>query len=198
MPKRLRVTQIYIAPNILGYLDDHGRPHVINEHTRENLSPYDIDDKIVVYKAQVNGWFLEPAERLLKSRYDTGFIVLMICLSYIEGVEQYRRGMSSNGNSKSFFIRGLKRICPYLNDEDHNLELLYKEARCGLFHNGMVEKRVIINNSFSPSIKFEEDDIKISPSKLLRDIKNDFDAYLDELTTNPELRGNFTRMFSNL
>lgn len=198
MPKRLRVTQIYIAPNILGYLDDHGRPHVINEHTRENLSPYDIDDKIVVYKAQVNGWFLEPAERLLKSRYDTGFIVLMICLSYIEGVEQYRRGMSSNGNSKSFFIRGLKRICPYLNDEDHNLELLYKEARCGLFHNGMVEKRVIINNSFSPSIKFEEDDIKISPSKLLRDIKNDFDAYLDELTTNPKLRGNFTRMFSNL
>ena len=198
MSKRLRLTPIHIAPNILGYLDDHGTPHIINKCTRENLSPYDINDKIVVYKAQVNGWFLEPAERLLKSRCNTGFIVLMICLSYIEGVEQYRRGMSSNRNSRSFFISGLKRICPYLNHEDYNLELLYKEARCGLFHNGMVEKRIIINNSFSPSIKFEEDDIKISPSKLLRDIKNDFNAYLDELTTNPELRGNFARMFSNL
>ena len=198
MSKRLRVTPIHIAPNILGYLDNHGIPHIINEHTYENLSPYDINDKIVVYKAQVNGWFLKPAERLLKSRHNTGFVVLMICLSYIEGVEQYRQGMPSNMNSKSFFINGLKRICPYLNDEDYNLGLLYKEARCGLFHNGMVDKRIIINNSFSPSIRFEEEDIRISPSKLLQDINNDFNTYLSELTIDHVLRENFDRMFSNL
>lgn len=123
---------------------------------------------------------------------------MLICLSYIEGIEQYRQGISSRNNSRNFFVEGLKRICPYLDGKEFEIENLYREARCGLFHNGMVEKRVIINNSFSSRIKFDDDDIKISPSKLLNDIKIDFENYLQQLKENGKLRDNFNRMFSNL
>lgn len=199
MPKRLRNIPICIAPNIKGQILNDGTPLIIDELTNQSLSPYNVDDKIKVYEAQVKGWFLEPATKLIKAKKGhNGFAVLMICLSYIEGVGQYRQGESSRNNSKNFFVEGLKRICPYLDGDEHKIEGLYKEARCGLFHNGMVEKRVIINNSFSSSIKFDDDDIKISPSKLLNDIKIDFENYLQQLKENGELRNNFNRMFSNL
>lgn len=204
MAKRLRQNRpIYIAPDILGFLDENDNHIVIDEKNGNvRLDPNNIDDKITIYERQVMDWFINPANNLIRYRNkNKGFIVLMICLSYIEDVEQYRRGLSSNGQSRDFFISSMNRIYPN-RYSPQELGDLYREARCGLFHNGMVQGRIIINNSFSNSLTFNinNGDIEISPSKFLRDIRADFHNYIQELRNinNIQLRNNFDNMFSNL
>src|SRR5205823_7980748 len=102
MSKKLRKDPIYIAPEILGSLNNDFEPVVIDERNGNNLDPRNVNDKIIIYDRQVKGWFLKPAKRYTKSEKN-GFIVLMICLSYLEGIEQYIQGRSNNNNSKSFF-----------------------------------------------------------------------------------------------
>jgi len=196
MPKRIRQDEdIYIAPDILGKYDN-GRYYAIDEKKNNmELDPNNIDHKIIIYERQVKGWFLDRATRLVNGEYN-GFIVLMICMSYLEGVEQYRQGSSSNGDSNNTFRRALHRIYPNQYD-DNDLRTLYRESRVGLFHDGMVRGQVIINNSFPASIAFENNNIKISPKKLLDDIKRDFKEYIKDLKNpnNNDLRNNFDTMF---
>ena len=111
MPKRLREDRtIEIAPEIKGCIQD-GRPVVYDEIGKRELNPIDIYDKITIYERQVKEWFLKPASRLLRNR-NNGFIVLMTCLSYLEGVEQYRRGETSHNRSRQFFIEAVNRLYP--------------------------------------------------------------------------------------
>lgn len=65
------------------------------------MNPENIDDKIIIYERQVKGWFLQPTLKMVKYKPEhKGFLVLMSCISYFEGVEQYKTGITSNGNSK--------------------------------------------------------------------------------------------------
>mgnify|MGYP003645312307 CR=1 FL=1 len=168
MPKRLRREPIYIAPQIIGKINEDGNPWVFDEITMEELNPNKPLDKIKIYERQVKGWFLEPAFKMARYRSENkGFIVLMICLSYIEGVEEYKTGQSSRNRSGEFFRNGLHRIFSGLFTDDQ-LNRLYREARCGIFHNGMVRGQIIINNQFENSLSFPDaETIKISPSKFL-------------------------------
>jgi hypothetical protein len=197
MPKRLRTEPIFVAPEISGYLDNNGMPCVRDIRTNATLNPDDIVDKISIYERQVREWFLLPGRRLLAGN-NNGFIILMICLSYIEGIEQYRVGRNSNRHSLDFFVRSMNKIFGEVYSRD-NLIDLYSEARCGLFHNGMTKGKVIIRNSFEPAIRFPDiERIEISPERLLIVIEGDFENYLNELRNpeNIELRHNFDLMFS--
>ena len=195
MPKQIRKYPLFIAPGIIG-VRHLGKYTVFDTVSRQKHDPTDVDDKIKIYERQVNEWFLNRASNLIEKK-NNGFIVLMICLSYVEGVEQYITGDSSEGHSKEFFISSMRRIYGDRYDENQ-LGDLYKEARCGLFHNGMTASRIIINNSFFHTIKFHSDDsIRINPKKLLRDVKQDFEKYLKKLKSHLEtdLRDNFDSMF---
>ena len=199
MAKRVRRDYpIYIAPDILGYYENN-MPNALDERKSKQLNPDNVDDKIYIYERQVNEWFLNRASRLVKGKYN-GFIVLMVCLSYLEGVEQYRQGIRSNGCSKEFFRESINKI--YLNCFSENeLNELYSEARCGLFHNGMVSGKIVIDNTFRNAIEFPNTDtININPKKLLLDIKHDFKYYILELrdSNNIDTRDKFNRMFSNV
>ncbi|MCD4783810.1 MAG: hypothetical protein K8T10_08305 [Candidatus Eremiobacteraeota bacterium] len=202
MPKKiLRREPIYIAPDIKGWIDDRNRPCVRDEKNGRDLDPYDIDDKISIYERQVKGWFLNPATRFIKGK-NNGFIVLMICLSYLEGVEQYRRGESSRGRGRSreFFVSALNRIYPNSHDlnryDQDRLEDFYRQARCGLFHNGMTESKVIYEYSFPNALNFPDNlTIEVNPKLLLQDIRSDFEDYLRALRRNGLLRRKFDRMY---
>lgn len=71
----------------------------------------------------------------------------MIYLSYFEGFEQYRLGRYSNRDSKEFYVSAMERLYPS-EYQRGQLEGFYSEARCDLFHNGMVRGRIIINYEF--------------------------------------------------
>jgi len=199
MTKKIRTEPINIAPDIIGWLDIHNTPKVFDKRNNVELDPTNLDDKIIIYERQVSDWFLKPASDLIRYKNkNKGFIVLMICLSYIEGVEQYIQGVpSQRGGSRFFFVTSMERIYPN-KFQPHELEDFYSEARCGLFHNGMVKERIIINNRFSESLEFVNTDIRVNPKKFLEDITNDFHNYLNNLQANNILRTNFNQMYTNI
>lgn len=200
MPKRIRRDYpIYIAPDITGFYDNGGNAKAFDERTKTELNPNTIDDKIYIYERQVRKWFLDKATKLVKGK-NNGFLVLMICLSYLEGVEQYIQGQVSNSRSKEFFRNSMHRIYPGLFQNDE-LNELYSEARCGLFHNGMVSGKILISLSYADSITIPDlDTIQINPQNFLIDIKQDFKKYLAILrdTRNILPREKFNGLFSNI
>lgn len=199
MSKQLRNYQIYIAPKIRGYINDNGEAIVFDEISNTQLNPTNVDDKITIYERQVKEWFLNRAKTLLRGK-NNGFIVLMIAISYIEGVEEYMRGESSKNHSKEFFRAGMRRIFN-LTVEDAVLNDFYDQVRCGLFHSGMTLHKVIINSTFEEVIDFSEpDSIKISPKKFLKMIMKDYDKYLHTLrnTNNLTDRNKFSSRFTNI
>jgi len=175
-----------------------GNPQVIDETNNTKLNPHDAFDKITIYERQVKGWFLKEGDKLIRYKnQNKGFIVLMICLSYFEGVEEYKTGQSSQNRSRQFFRNSIERIYPEQFSQNQ-LDELYVEGRCGLFHNGMVRGQIVIRNSFTKSIEFDNQRIKISPKKLLRDIKNDFENFITFLRQNQNARINFNNLYTNL
>lgn len=197
MSKKLRRQPINIAPEISGWIDEDQNPHVFDSRENNVLDPRNVEHKIIIYERQVRDWFLNKAKRLTKTN-NNGFIVLMICLSYLEGIEQYRRGLSSNGQSRQYFIDSVNRIYPNQFTEA-KLGELYSEARCGLFHNGMIRGKIIISYTYDTAIEFLDDrNIKINPKTFLADITSDFQFYLAEIRSPGELRKRFNSMFNNL
>lgn len=204
-----RNEEIYVAPQMLGKYEGE-IPVVIDErNSNGRLDPANIEHKIKIYEREVKEWFLKPARDLLnQNSFNNSFLVLMVCMSYVEGVEQYKTGIDSSRRSKDCFIDSIKRFYPdkYL---DGDIGKLYSKSRCGLFHNGMVKGGVIFNNTFEDVIKFGNNGevIKINPQKLLQDVENDFNRYINELKNvdnvrqdenNRTARENFDRMFSVL
>lgn len=196
----------YIALGILGFYKD-GIPVALDESSDQELDPRNVSDKIKIYEREVSRWFLDKAEAILQEHpTQYGFVVLMICISYFEGVEQYKTGVSSHQKSGDFFANSVKRLYGDKFKKDE-IEFLYSSTRCGLFHNGMVRGKIILGYDFPDSIKIDE--IKnsrkkgkkfacyINTRKMLGDIQEDFHAFLDELRdeNNKVLRENFDRMF---
>ncbi len=196
MPKRIREhMELYIAPSIKGIKNDNG----INLWDKDNnqYNPNCIDDKIKIYKNQVEGWFLNHAETLLNSGNNGSFTAFMIAISYIEGVQQYKEGRSSNGRSKTTFKKGFKNIFGRRYSTS-DINRLYTEARCGLFHNGMTGGDIILKSDWGCAIEFLNEDIIINPRLFVDEIKKDFQSYLYDLSNlqNVELRRKFDNMFS--
>jgi len=200
MPKQLRTYPIYLAPQIVGKINRSGENEVFDEKTNGSLDPNNLDDKIKIYERQVKCWFLNRASRLLRGK-NNGFIILMIAISYIEGIEEYRSGESSNRRSNEFFKRGVQRIFS-IEGHSNQLDDFYSQVRCGLFHSGMTRNKVIItDDDNSQIIDFSENEtIKINYRKFLNKIRNDFNRYLKILKNSENIteRNNFDQMFSNL
>ena len=195
--------EIYLASKILGKYEDSIPVAIDEKNNNKKLDPRDIDDKITIYEREVNEWFLNPATKLLKQdSSNNSFVVLMICMSYLEGVEQYKTGVGSNGRCAECFSDSVMRIYPNKNFDARKLKKLYDKSRCGLFHNGMVKSGVVLNNTFEEPIGFlnNGETIKVNPKIFLNDLKNDFTEYINKLRNDQlrVLREDFNRMFSVL
>lgn len=157
--------------------------------------PYDDDNtKIKIYEDRVTGWFLNIVDDLKKDKH-AGFSILSIATSYIEGNQQFREGTHSEGNSRNYFIKGMRRIF----DIGHLPELIlrdyYKQIRCGLFHDGMTKENVVISRSFQNPIEYKNGVILINPHKFLDKVKDDFQQYITDLKSDVDLLRNFISRF---
>jgi hypothetical protein len=192
---------IHIAPGITGKKEDGGELVITIDSNRERLYPEEnIEHKIWIFERQVNGWFLDQAYSLLEEQdEDNGFVILMIATAYIEGVEQYRKGQPSDGNSRTFFEEGLKRIFGMKSCFEDKLYDLYKELRCSLFHNGMTGRYIRIHSDYVNPIDLSDSKIiKINQRLFLEKVKEDFEQYLTDLkdTEKTELRNNFNNWYT--
>jgi hypothetical protein len=193
---------IYVAPQMLGeYVE--GSPIVLDERNGNTINPYQLNGKIIIYQRQVEGWFLEPADRLLK-QMDTqaSFVVLSICLSYLEAVQQHKEGEPSRNNSKAFFLRAFQDVFSSSEMEDEFANLLYIEGRCGLFHDGMTRGKMAYDMKLDKAFKIinngSQDTIYFHPKYCLEGVKAHFADYLGKLKNEEEvtLRNNFGSMFT--
>ncbi len=191
-----RGLKIFLAPGIEGWYDDNGHIVIEDKEKNKSLNHTDRRDIIDIYERQINGWFLDPATKLVnsKNRFNNSQIVLMICMSYFEGVEQHRNGTSSNSKSENFFVRAMNRIYQTISHND--LKILYRECRCGLFHDGMTRGVVIFSYDFKKSLEFTNPGININPKKLLNDIIKDFQIFLKELRTDNDSWKRFNDIYS--
>ena len=203
MPKRIMPDHpIYVAPRMLGkYVK--GSPIVLDERNGNTIDPDQLHGKIIIYQRQVEGWFLEPADRLLK-QMDTqaSFVVLSICLSYLEAVQQHKEGEPSRNNSKAFFLRAFQDVFSSSEMEDEFADLLYIEGRCGLFHDGMTRGKMVYDMELDKAFKVinngSQDTIYFHPKYCLEGVKAHFADYLGKLKNEEEvtLRNNFGSMFT--
>jgi len=200
MPKdpQLGEKEICIAPGITGQRDERGNVVITDRSNDEPLHPEaKMEHKIRIFERQVNGWFLERAASLCGEEKN-GFVVLMIATAYIEGVEQYRQGRESKWASEEFFTCGVKRIFGISDNVDSRLCHLYKELRCGLFHNGMTGPSIRIHYDYAEPIDLSEENIiKINQKLFLKKVQRDFEQYLKGLRDGrrKKLRDNFSRIY---
>jgi hypothetical protein len=88
LPKKSRNELLYIAPAIRGRLDENGNALILDEHNGNELAPENINERTLIYERQVKDWFLVFLKNfIMYKNKNKEFIVLMICLSYLRGVE---------------------------------------------------------------------------------------------------------------
>jgi hypothetical protein len=180
-------------------------------YTADKVASGAIEDLIDVHEDRVNGFLLLPAQKLLEMP-NTGLAVLHLSLSYFEGWEQWASGEDSHNRSKEFFARGFWSVFPSVNwayrragDEKIITDTLYDQLRCGLFHDAMSRRQVVIRPSRSPlAIACDQPgviaSIIVNPELFFRQIAYHFHLYVTELRNpaNAVLRANFTRTWERI
>jgi hypothetical protein len=103
------------------------KPGIIFDSKEDKELPKgDIQTSALIYEDRVKGYFFDQARRLLTSPNSSNkdssefsvYTVLMIAISQIEGMQQYREGESSDADrsrgirskSSDFFVEGMTRI----------------------------------------------------------------------------------------
>lgn len=162
--------------------------------TNRWLKRDDLETKIEIYDDRVQGWFLEWGDKL-KAEHNAGFVVLMVATAYLEGNQQYREGRTSEGESKKFFVAAIQRIFSLTEQQGREL---YREVRCGLFHDGMTKHRVSIANEYPDALVVVGDEFRISPNKFLDAVRADMTSYIAALRAPncTALRTNFERRWN--
>ncbi len=161
---------------------------------RINLKPITSEIKIKIYEDRVKGWFIDIATGL-KNDNEAGFIILSIATAYVEGNQQFREGKLSKNKSRKFFVNGMKRIFHEESVPELILNDYYAQIRCGLFHDGMTGRNVVISSNFSEPLRHIGGQIIINPHKFLDKIEEDLSGYIRDLKTNQILRDNFVTRF---
>ena len=181
-------------PNKVFTIKEEKEPYEIDK-----ILENDIETKILIYEDRVKGWFLNFARKLTKER-NSEFVVLMICINYLEGNQQFREGKnSSKGESTGMLKKSLKRIFPEINEDI--LDKLIDKVRHGLFHDGMTRRGVLLRYGLSlPFFTFTLDNyewIELDPSIFLRKVQNDFEDYIARLKNkeNKVERENFEKHY---
>jgi hypothetical protein len=176
-----------------------------------------------IFADQVNGWVFDQATALLHSTNrhweQSAIAVLMLTTSYFEAIGEFIRGEDSDRRSPEFFKVGFRDVFPVLGDtqgkdldaSQHEMvaSAIYKELRCGLFHNAHMRRRVWLywRGAFPDPRAIITDlkengeiaQIRVEPSFLLVELKAHFRRYVDAVrsaTPESEVSRNFEAAFA--
>ena len=173
-----------------------------------------LDVKIDIFHERVYGWKLNIADQLINGVKDSmgkiviegnphaGYAVLDIIMSYFEMIAKYHDGYTGL-KSRPYFEKGVHLVFPELKDKDSHLvkdvlDILYKGTRCGLYHSGVTDNRVLLmGGEYQPITLYSNRKVVINPHKLVLVLKKHFNDYITQLkyTDNSKLRQNFEKRF---
>ena len=177
------------------------------------LSP---EDKITIFLDRTSGWQLDIADYCINGKRNakgellvapieqSGFAVLHIVLSYFEMVAKYQKGFMTSGKSEYYFRQGVYSVFPHLKTVsssmvDSLLNILYFGARCGLYHGGMTDHRIVVTGETAYPMTFDisKPQLKINPHLMVPALKMHLWEYGRQLRDpdNKVLRQNFEKRF---
>ncbi|MFH1010192.1 MAG: hypothetical protein V1784_03020 [bacterium] len=161
-----------------------------------------IDDMIAIFEDRTLGWQLRIAQETCAKIPHAGFAVLHIVMSYFEMITQFERGEISEGRSPEFFKHGLKSVLPELANNqylDDISRILYRQARCGLYHSGITKANITISNSAAEALAWVKDfgRLIVNPESLVKAMIVHFEGFVRRLkdSKEAELRANFKKRF---
>lgn len=177
--------------------------------------PLRIEDKISIFLDRTFGWQLNIADYVINGGIGTngvkiapikhsGFAVLSIVFSYFEMIAKYQDGFSGIGKSCHYFKKGLYSVFPELKknpepDVNKLLDALYEGVRCGLYHAGVTDHRIILAGGIKSPILFDTTSTKliINPHLIVPALKHYLEVYGRQLqdANNSELRKRFEKRF---
>jgi hypothetical protein len=188
------------------------------KYTPAKLASGKIEDKIDVFKNKVIGWTLDHAD-VLASNTDArgrhaGFAILMLCSAYFETLQACIEGRAAKkrGESAQFFINGFLHV-PALAavlpaaltplQREAVVHAIYREVRCGLYHQLTVRTRVgITQNGAALRLRLDPSTseplaIILNPWAFLNKLKAHFRAFVADLRdpANQSLRDTFELYF---
>lgn len=169
-------------------------------HNADNTPPpgeWNLEIKINIFEARVNGWFLDVADQL-RSNDAAGYAILSIILCYFEMIElyikgitqdldDYGRGQRTREPSKEHFKGGVRRVAQHSNwpqnDLDTMSDRLYTAFRCGIYHGGMTRQGALITEDPNMEAVYQVSDANliIKPRQLLSDVQKHFKSYISDL-----------------
>jgi hypothetical protein len=137
--------------------------HVLADFTQAQLSQ--LETRVMLYEDRMRGWVLRPAQVLLDLPKLAGdFAALTILATYFEPASIYRFGQSSKNKSRQFFVKGFLDVFrgtvvnldpspagldPPTNFKEKLADLLYRQVRCGLFHQGATGYRIALGRGLN-------------------------------------------------
>jgi len=180
--------------------------------------PPSLEDKITIFLDRTYGWQLDIADKCINGEADSdgnlisgpirdsGFAVLHIILSYFEMIAKFQDGFAHNGQSIPYFKKGVLSVFgafilrAHPEDVVHDLlQVLYLGARCGLYHGGITDRRIVLTGEPEVPIAFDPQHrrLVINPHRLVPALKSHLEGYGRQLRdpTNTQLRENFERRF---
>ena len=157
------------------------------------------EERVEIFRDQVEGWQLDVARHLLKTHADSGYAALSALVSYFEMIEQHLTGSTSERGSKMYFRNGFRKVYPASTMTDAELDKVYGHVRNGMYHDGFTKVDTLLGEKFPEAVEIDGDCVKVNPHRLEADIRAHFKAYVSALKdpTNAETRTKFA-CFRNL
>jgi len=176
------------------------------------------DQKVDLFCEQALGWQLHIADlvanggtafgengdrngKTVSAIRHSGFAVLQICLSYFETIGYYT-GTSSG--SEAAFRKGVLQVFPDLATANQDLveaftKTLYKDARCGLYHNVRTARVGLGFPAGDSPIAYiaKSRVVVLNPERLPKALKAHLERFRRDLldSNNKDLRKTFERRF---
>ena len=180
--------------------------------------PLPIEKKIDIFYQQVLGWQLHIADLITNGGdplgggakvapiRDSGFAVLLICLSYFETIGKYQaRVDGKRKKDNEYFKAGAQAVFPFILNTPPDvrkklLDTLWKDARCGLYHNSRTSCGVGLGqppNGEAMAYDPKAQKLAISPERLPPALKDHLKHYRMELLdpTKTDARRSFEHQF---
>lgn len=184
----------------------------------ELVWPITIEKKIDVFYQQALGWQLHIADLIanggdpleggakVQRIQHSGFAVLQICLSYFETIGKYQAPADDNHKKyNEYFKAGAQTVFPFIQNAPPKvrkklLDVLWKDARCGLYHNSRTRRGVGLRqppNGEAMAYYPDAQVLVISPERLPQALKGHLERYRAELLDpiNAAARQCFERQF---
>jgi len=194
----------------------------------EFQQPLSIENKIMIFEDRTIGWKLDVADQVINGKKQadgsierspiphSGYATLDIIFSYFEMIAKYEAGFAKMGQSEKFFKQGVFLVFPALRDPQllanipaihgdvallvsNTLDVMYEGIRCGLYHSGITNGRVIITGEIQQAmgIDLQKSVLIINPHLLVKALKGHFVGYITGLRNpnNHRKRQNFEARF---